>query len=199
MPFSYLPPPLSHTSNPPSHTSPPPPPSHTTHPSSVTLDVLCAPLTVGRVEQQFAVTFDNVENADKSVDEQVIYTTTHTPLMHPLTPSSLTTLPSHLYPISNNMGQGRYITKEQLFTCRVEVDELPIYPVYETLDIKTVLYGRVYRQHLHLCNRAKTGRWMNDEPIHCELYLYICVFDQRMSNEPQSVVHHHPLLPHHHH
>ena len=52
----------------------------------VTLDVLCAPLSIGAIECQFAVTFDQVENEHRSVD-----------------------------------GQGRLVTKEQLFTCRVEV------------------------------------------------------------------------------
>jgi Abnormal spindle-like microcephaly-assoc'd, ASPM-SPD-2-Hydin/Flagellar-associated PapD-like len=37
------------------------------------------------------------------------------------------------------------------------VDELPVYPVYETLDLKTVLFGRIYRKHLDLANRSKTA------------------------------------------
>ena len=59
--------------------------------SSMTLDVLCAPLAVGRVEQQFAVTFDNVENADKSVDEQVAHAVTNPLLLLPPS-SAITTL-----------------------------------------------------------------------------------------------------------
>jgi hypothetical protein len=58
----------------------------------VTLDVLCAPLSVGAIECQFAVTFDQVENEHRSVD-----------------------------------GQGRLVTKEQLFTCRVEVHSEPYF------------------------------------------------------------------------
>jgi Abnormal spindle-like microcephaly-assoc'd, ASPM-SPD-2-Hydin len=37
------------------------------------------------------------------------------------------------------------------------VDELPIYPVEETLDLNSVLYGRIYRKRLELCNRTRAA------------------------------------------
>jgi hypothetical protein len=94
--------------------------------SSVSIDVLCAPLTVGPIEIKFSVFFTSVRNSAMTTDEE-----------------------------------GNLITKEQQFVCRVFGEELPIYPAIETMDLKCILHGRIYRKRLELCNRGKAAVRVN--------------------------------------
>ena len=53
--------------------------------------------------------------------------------------------------------KGKLITKEQLLTVRVEVEELPIYVKEKIIDFKCTLFDRTYRKKLEIFNRSRTA------------------------------------------
>eukprot|EP00605_Chrysophyceae_sp_TOSAG23-4_P001913 GSChrysophyteH1.ASY1.ANO1.2111.1 assembled CDS len=69
---------------------------------ATSMDVLCAPLTIGQISQRFCVEYD-----------------------------------------------------QQYFDVKVVGEDVPIYLAEETLDMRTCLTGRVYRQRIQLMNRSK--------------------------------------------
>lgn len=89
---------------------------------STSIDVVCAPLQVGAINQKFAVVFDGVDEEARSVDEN-----------------------------------GELITQEQIVTVETTGEEVPIYVLEETLDLKCTLYDRIYRMKVVVCNRKRSA------------------------------------------
>jgi len=59
----------------------------------------------------------------------------------------------------NDLGQ--LVTREQRVTVRAKGDKVPIFLDEETVDLRTCLFGRVYRKRLEVRNRAKTAYRVN--------------------------------------
>ncbi len=87
---------------------------------ATSMDVLCAPLTIGQISQRFCVEYDQVQDAYNSVDDI-----------------------------------GAPVKRKQYFDVKVVGEDVPIYLAEETLDMRTCLTGRVYRQRIQLMNRSK--------------------------------------------
>jgi hypothetical protein len=56
---------------------------------------------------------------------------------------------------------GDFITKEQLVTVKVVADKVPIYIADEVVDMRTTLFGRIYRKAFELRNRSRTPYRVN--------------------------------------
>lgn len=57
--------------------------------------------------------------------------------------------------------KGELITKEQLVTVKVFADKVPIYIADEVVDMRTCLFGRIYRKAFELRNRSRTPYRVN--------------------------------------
>ena len=49
------------------------------------------------------------------------------------------------------------VTKEQLISFRVEVEELPIYVKEKIIDFRCTLFDRIYRKKIEIFNRSRTA------------------------------------------
>ena len=90
------------------------------------MEVVCAPLTVGAIEQTFAVEYKEVQDTYKSVDDE-----------------------------------GNLVTRVQYFDVKTKGEEVPIFLMEETLDMKTSLFGRTYRKRLEVRNRSRQSYRIN--------------------------------------
>lgn len=52
---------------------------------------------------------------------------------------------------------NKIITKEQLISLRVEVEELPIYVKEKVIDFRCTLFDRIYRKKIEIFNRSRTA------------------------------------------
>lgn len=52
--------------------------------------------------------------------------------------------------------KGKIITKEQLILLKVEVQQLPIYVIYDIIDFNCVFFNRIYRKKIEIFNRSNT-------------------------------------------
>ena len=56
---------------------------------------------------------------------------------------------------------GELVKRKQYFDVSVMADEVPIYLADDTLDMRSCLYGRIYRQRIQVCNRSKNAYRVN--------------------------------------
>jgi len=93
---------------------------------STTMEILCAPLTLGEQVQVFSIIFAGVKD-------------------------SMGTL--------NDLNE--LVTREQFVTVSVKGEEVPVYIIDDTVDMRTTLHGRIFRKRLELRNRAKSAYRVN--------------------------------------